>query len=289
MEPNCLVQPFLKWAGGKRQLLAQIRSFVPREYGRYFEPFVGAGALLFDLQPRCAVINDANNELINCYLAVRDYPGELIEELRRHVLSKEHYYALRAWDRKPDYCSRSCVERAARIIFLNKTCFNGLFRVNSQGQFNVPFGNYRNPRIANPAVIQAVSAYLNQAEISIISADFSLAVESAREGDFVYFDPPYDPLSSTASFTGYSLGSFDRTKQTQLKELCDALTERGCRVLISNSATDFIRSLYSGRDYQVQEVSATRAINSVGSLRGKISELLILNTALRQAIEDYSK
>ena len=275
---NELVQPFLKWAGGKRQLLHKIRSLIPRKYGCYFEPFVGAGAVLFDLQPAKATINDTNDELINCYRVIRNHPAELIEHAQSHPVNKKYFYRLRSRDRGADFVELSALERASRIIFLNKTCYNGLFRVNSRGQFNVPFGRYRDPTVIDEDVIRAVSDYLNRAELTILNGDFAVAVEEAKRGDFVYFDPPYDPISDSSSFTGYSLSGFDKEEQGRLKEVCDDLHRRGCKVLLSNSATEFIQKLYSDRSkYTVIGVDANRSINSNGNSRGKVTELLIFN------------
>ncbi len=276
---NVLAQPFLKWAGGKRQLLPAIKEYLPKNIGQYYEPFVGAGAVLFSLQPKKSVINDTNSELINCYRVIKDNPEELLELCQQHreKNSKEHYYWLREQDRKNNFKDRSPQERAARIIYLNKTCFNGLFRVNSSGQFNVPYGNYSNPVIADPAVIKSVSAYLNQRDVRIIEGDFSKAVATARKGAFIYFDPPYHPISDTSSFTGYSINGFGEAEQVRLKELCDKLSERGCQVLISNSSAFLIKDLYSDPNYEIVEVKASRAINAVSSRRGRINELLIHN------------
>lgn len=275
---NDLVQPFLKWAGGKRQLLPKIRELIPRKYRIYFEPFVGAGAVLFELQPQTALINDANEELVNCYKVIKNHPAKLVATARAHPINAKHFYHLRSQDRDPGLATLTPVERAARIIYLNKTCFNGLFRVNSQGQFNVPFGKYTDPTIVNDAVIKAVSQYLNKASVQISNDDFEDALEGASRGDFVYLDPPYDPLSDTSSFTGYDLIAFGREEQRRLKDVCDKLHRTGCKVLLSNSATPFIRKLYSDKSkYTVIEVDANRNINSVGSGRGKISELLIFN------------
>ena len=276
---NVLTQPFLKWAGGKRQLLPAIKEYVPQKCSQYYEPFVGAGAVLFSLQPKKSVINDINRELIDCYRVIKDNPEELLELCQQHRQknSQEYYYWLRGQDRQDDFKDRSPTERAARIIYLNKTCFNGLFRVNSSGQFNVPYGNYSNPVIADPAVIRSVSAYLNQRDVRILEGDFAKAVATARKGAFIYFDPPYHPLSDTSSFTGYSVDGFGEAEQIRLKKLCDKLSQRGCQVLISNSSAAFIKELYSDPDYEIVEVKASRAINAVASKRGRINELLIYN------------
>lgn len=277
--PPTTPQPFLKWAGGKRQLLPTIAKFIPTEYTEYYEPFVGAGAVLFSLQPLKSTINDTNSELINCYRVIKEHPEELLAQTQQHQEnnSKEYYYNLREQDRQENFKSRSSVARAARIIYLNKTCFNGLFRVNSKGQFNVPYGRYKNPTIAEPSVIRAISSYLNQAQISILNGDFELAVAEAKKGAFIYFDPPYHPLSPTSSFTGYSTKGFGEAEQVRLKQLCDRLTTKGCQVLVSNSAAPFIRDLYRDPRYEIVEVKAGRAINSVSSQRGKIKELVIFN------------
>lgn len=272
-----LVQPFLKWAGGKRQLLTAIRPLVPNSIKRYYEPFLGGGAVFFDQQPSKAVVNDFNSELINCYQVVKDFPEKLLEETLRFSNTSECFYRVREMDRDPDFILQTPVQRAARVLYLNKTCFNGLFRVNSQGQFNVPFGNYKNPTFADPAVIHAVSRYLNKAKIIFRNDDFAVAVADAKRGDFVYFDPPYDPVSDTSSFTGYSLNGFDRDEQYRLRDLCNELTDRGVKLMLSNSDTPFVRELYNDERYTCHTVQARRNINSVASSRGKIDEVLVLN------------
>jgi len=275
---NELLQPFLKWAGGKRQLLPYIRKYLPNlsKSKVYYEPFIGAGAVLFDLQPQKAFINDANSELINCYQVIKDDVEALIEDIKKHRTdSSEYFYRIRELDRSPAYKDLSPVERASRIIFLNKTCFNGLFRVNSQGQFNVPYGNYKNPTLVDEIVIKAICNYLNQNNITITNLDFAEAVATAKKGDFIYFDPPYDPVSDTASFTGYNLDKFDREEQTRLKTVYDKLHAKGCKVMLSNSSTDFIKDLY--KEYRTIIIPANRNINSVGTGRGQINEFLILN------------
>ena len=273
-----MLRPFLKWAGGKRRLTAKIREYVPKKYNIYFEPFVGAGAVFFDLQPTTALINDANEELINCYRVIKAQPSKLIEHTKYHRKTKSYFYRLRSLDRLPSFDCVSAVERASRIIFLNKTCYNGLFRVNSRGEFNVPYGKSSSTRILDPKAVRAVSRYLNKSQIEMSCDDFENALSGATAGDFAYLDPPYDPISDTSSFTGYNLPSFNREEQRRLKHVCDELTRRGCKLLLSNSATEFIRDLYSNkRRYTIVEVKASRNINSVSTGRGKIKELLIFN------------
>ena len=276
---NIFAQPFLKWAGGKRQLLPVIKEYIPKKFSQYYEPFVGAGAVLFSLQPEKSIINDTNSELINCYQVIRDNPEELLELCQKHQKnnSKEYFYSLREEDRKDDFIDKSPLERAARIIYLNKTCFNGLFRVNKKGQFNVPYGNYSNPTIADSTVIRSVSTYLDRRNVRILEGDFTKAVTTAKKGAFIYFDPPYHPISDTSSFTNYSINGFGEKEQIKLKKLCDKLTERGCQVLVSNSSASLIVELYSDPNYEIVEVKASRAINAVSSKRGKINELLIYN------------
>ena len=273
------IQPFLKWAGGKRQLIPTIKEFLPAKYNRYYEPFVGAGAVLFAIQPQNAVINDTNRELINCYQVIRDDPETLLALCQQHKEqnSKDYYYSLRTLDRSNSFTELSTQERAARIIYLNKTCFNGLFRVNNSDQFNVPYGNYANPTIVNSNTIRAINAYLNQYQIKIIEGDFEQALATADQGSFVYLDPPYQPISNTSSFTNYSKNGFGETEQVRLRDLCDRLSDRGCQILISNSNADLIKKLYDNSRYEIIEVKANRAINAVASKRGHISELLIHN------------
>lgn len=273
------VRPFLKWAGGKRQLIPEItKKHIPNFNGTYYEPFVGGGALLFNLQPKKAIISDSNSELINCYQVVRDFLGELIEELKVHQNEEGYYYSIRDWDRREEYKQKTPVQRASRIIYLNKTCYNGLFRVNSKGHFNVPFGRYKVPNILDINVLKAVSKYLKESQIQILNQDFQKTVQNAQKGDFVYFDPPYDPVSETSSFTSYDVNGFDREEQKRLKETFDVLDKKGCYVLLSNAYTNFIQDLY--KDYNLSRISATRAINSNALKRGKIDEILVKNYEL---------
>jgi len=278
---NPLVKPFLKWAGGKRQLLPEILKYLPKNIGKttYFEPFLGGGALLFELQPKQAIVNDSNRELINCYRVIKDNVEELIEVLKVHKAknSKEYFDYLRERDRLKQYNKFSDIQKAARIIYLNKTCYNGLFRVNSKGQFNVPFGSYKNPNILDEAVLRGVNDYLNQKSVTFLNRDFAEAVKDAKKGDFVYFDPPYDPVSNTASFTGYDINGFNQNEQRRLKQVVDELTEKECYVMLSNSSTSFILDLYQDYQKTTKIVSATRSINSNALKRGKINEVLVLN------------
>jgi DNA adenine methylase len=276
MKNNPLVAPVLKWVGGKRQLLKEIGKYIPSKYSTYYEPFLGGGAVLFALQPNKAVVNDINAELINVYTVIRDHLEELIEDLKQHKNEADYYYEIRELDRdKKKYHQLSNVEKASRIIYLNKTCYNGLFRVNQQGEFNSPFGRYKNPNIVNEPTLRAVSNYFNKAKITFKCGDFEEAVKGIRKGSFVYFDPPYDPVSDSANFTGYDKGGFARDEQVRLKRLCDNLNSRNIKFLLSNSATDFILDLY--KDYNITIVKANRAINSKGDKRGEVDEVLVRN------------
>jgi len=274
-----LVRPFLKWVGGKRQLLPELQSQLPKGYIKsdnfYYEPFLGGGALLFNLQPKRAVINDVNAELMNCYKVIKNLVDQLIDDLKTHENEENYFYSIREWDRKEEYKNKTLVQRASRVIFLNKTCYGGLFRVNSQGQLNVPFGKYKNPYILEENVLRAVSSYLNENQIEILNLDFQEAVKNANKGDLIYFDPPYDPVSSSAKFTGYNSKGFGREEQIRLKETFDELSSRGCNVLLSNAYTEFIVDLY--KDYTQTKISANRAINSDISKRGKVDEILVKN------------
>ena len=272
---DSLVQPFLKWAGGKRQLLPFIRKYLPKNFNIYFEPFLGAGAVLFNLQPEKAFINDLNEELINCYKVIKYFPDELLESINKYINTEDYYYKIRQLDRTKNYFGLSDIEKASRIIYLNKTCYNGLFRVNSKGHFNTPFGNYKNPKIIQKSTIYAINRFLNINNIEILNVDFEEAVNNANKGDFIYFDPPYDPISITSSFTGYNLDRFNKNEQIRLQKVIKKLTWKGCKIMLSNSSTDFIKNLY--KDFNIISVPANRSINSNGDGRGKIEEYLIIN------------
>ncbi len=277
MAKNKLIAPFLKWVGGKRQLIPEIKRLLPDNLVRsvYYEPFVGGGALLFELQPKRAVINDYNRELINVYQVVRDNPEELIADLQRHENTAEYFYSLRSLDREPVFGTLTDIERASRIIYLNKTCYNGLYRVNSEGQFNSPFGKYKNPNIVNEPIIRAVSKYLNKVDIEIRNEDYEQVLNDLPANAFVYFDPPYHPVSESSNFTGYVQGGWSEEDQIRLRNVCDALNARGIRFLLSNSAAGFIREIYAA--YHIHIVRASRAINSVPTGRGQVDEFLIRN------------
>ena len=282
------LKPFLKWVGGKRQLIPSIAKYVPDSFGRYYEPFVGAGALLFFLCPEKATINDLNRDLILAYESIRDELEKVIDELKIHKSknSKDYFYKIRAWDLKDDYESLPRYKKAARLLYMNKVVFNGLYRVNSRGHFNVPYGKYTNPNILDEDLLRKVANYLKKSDIDIISGDFQDAVKNVERGDFVYFDPPYDPLSDTSAFTNYQKDGFSRENQIELKRCADSLVDKGAKVIISNSNTEFINSLYNGEihnsdkqesNYDIYLVDASRHINSNAKNRGKIKEVLIVS------------
>ena len=276
MEYIAHAAPVVKWVGGKRQLLPQILPLIPKRMTTYCEPFLGGGAVLFALQPKRALVNDLNQDLMTVYRVIKENADALIEHLSRHENTPEYFYRIRDLDRdKAAYAALSDVEKASRLLYLNKTCYNGLFRVNASGAFNSPYGHYRRPNIVNEQTIRGVSRYFNSCDITFFSGDFAAVMEQVPKGGFVYLDPPYDPVSDTASFTGYNKGGFGREEQVRLKECCDALTARGVKFLLSNSATPFIRELYGS--YRVSLVQARRAVNSVASRRGAIEEVLVRN------------
>ena len=276
MAKNKLVAPVVKWVGGKRQLLDEITPRLPKRITSYCEPFLGGGAVLFSIQPSKAIVNDLNGDLMTVYESIRDDVESLIASLKRHQNTPEYFYTLRSLDRdKEAYQTMSKIERASRLIYLNKTCFNGLFRVNLSGEFNSPFGYYKNPNIVNEPVLRAVNKYFSSSRITFCNEDFAETLSKVGNGSFVYLDPPYDPVSDTANFTGYNKGGFDRDEQIRLKQCCDELTRRGIQFMLSNSATSFIKELY--QDYDISIVRAKRAINSNPEKRGAIEEVLIRN------------
>jgi DNA adenine methylase len=278
---NQLIKPYLKWAGGKRQLLADIKKYLPKGISNYtyYEPFIGAGALFFELQPKKAVINDFNEQLILTYNVIKENVEELIILLKNYKKKnvEEYYYKIRNMDRDlMKFNTLSKIEKAARLIFLNKTCFNGLYRVNSQGLFNVPYGKYKNPAICEEIVLRQISNYLNSNEISIINSDFEQAVSTASKKSFIYFDPPYHSPDKT-NFTGYQANGFNDDEQERLRNVMIKMSNRGVKCLLSNSDTDFIRELYDHDLFGIISVQAKRAINSDSAGRGAVNEVLIKN------------
>jgi DNA adenine methylase len=268
---------FIKWAGGKSQLLVQFRELFPRSFEDYYEPFVGSGAVFFyvksHLKPKRVILSDINEELINCYTVVRDDVFALIQSLASHKRnhSKEYFYSIRSL--KPDKLTH--IERAARLVYLNKTCFNGLYRVNSKGEFNVPFGDYSNPSIFNEQTLYEASRLLQGVEIKV--QEFDSVIDFAKKNDFIYLDPPYVPLSRTSNFTGYTKGEFLMKEQRRLAEVFKILDSRGCYVMLSNSDHPALKELYREYERYTVKVRAKRMINSVGTRRGEINELVVKN------------
>lgn len=278
------VAPVLKWAGGKSQLLPTFNSRFPVQFGVYYEPFFGGGAVFFYLvstnRIHKAVLSDSNKDLIECYLTIKDDPKGLISrlhELQRRSKDREYFYRARRQFNElrviADAENRS--ERSALLLYLNRTCFNGLYRVNAKDEFNVPFGKYKNPRIYDEKNLTAVSKVLNMSGIRILHQDYLAARGQPKRGDFVYFDPPYFPASTTASFTSYTSEDFRWKDQENLSKLFHALAKKGCLVMLSNSPG--VRQLYEGHGYRIETVKAGRAISSIGSKRGPVNELLVMN------------
>ena len=271
------LKPITKWVGGKRQLLNELNVFKPDSFNTYFEPFVGGGAFLFNLAPEKAVINDFNEDLVNLYRIVKSDPENLLKILEKHAEnnSKEYYLQLREVDRSDAIDKLSNVEKAARILYMLKVDFNGLYRVNKKNQFNVPYGRYKNPNIANRENILSVSNYFNRSNIEILNGDFEKAVENAKKDDFVYFDPPYVPLNPTSDFTSYTSEGFNISDQERLRDLFFSLSANGVNVMLSNSDVDLVRNMY--KNANIHSVQANRFINSKSDKRGKIGEVIITN------------
>ena len=260
-------KPFLKWVGGKTQLLPHILGLFPKSFNRYHEPFVGGGAVFFSLSPHKAILSDVNPDLIQAYTMIRDDVESVIHELKMHRAEEAYYYSVR----EADVASLSGAEAAARIIFLNKTCFNGLYRVNRSGKFNVPFGKYANPTICNEANLRLVSEALQGVDIRLESV-FELDARVSKN-DLVYFDPPYVPLSPTASFTSYTKQGFGEHQQRQLATLFARLASKGAHCYLSNSDTPLVRELF--KDFRIKKVYARRAINSRADRRGPVGEVIV--------------
>lgn len=272
------VKPFVKWAGGKRQILDKLKEHLPEEYNTYYEPFVGGGALLFELEPQNAVINDFNEELINVYKVLCDEVkfNKMIKLLNKHETkhSEEYYYEIRNKDRnKRSFKRLAAHTRAARTIYLNKACFNGLYRVNSKGEFNVPFGKKDKINTYEGSNLNLLNYYLSSNNFQILNGDFEKAVETAQKGDFIYFDPPYD--SDTSTFTSYTEIGFGKDEQIRLAKVFKDLSNRGCHVMLSNHNTKLINELYS--EFNIHVIEAKRNINSNGQKRGLVEEVIITN------------
>ena len=273
-------KPFVKWAGGKRQLIPILNENLPETFGTYFEPFLGGGALLFHMlterQSQKCSISDLNSDLVLSYTTIRDRVEDLITSLKNHERnyqkdSKYYYYSIR--ESNP----RSQIEKTSRLIFLNRTCFNGLYRVNSKGKFNVPLGKYSNPNIVNEDNLRSVSHILQSSKVSINCSDFEAVLRGAKKDDLVYFDPPYQPVSDTANFTSYTNKDFTYDDLSRLAELCMDLDSKGCRVLLSNSNSKEVADMFSAKPWKVNKIQANRSINSNSKKRTGHYELLIRN------------
>ena len=273
-------KPFVKWAGGKRQLLPEIEKHLPKKFSTYFEPFLGGGALLFNLLSENknlkGHVSDLNSDLVLSYVTIRENLDGLLKSLQKHSDkyfsdSKSYYYSVR--ESNP----RSEIEKTSRLLFLNRTCFNGLYRVNSKGKFNVPLGRYSNPNIVNEDNLRSVSAVLNTTKVAIKCRDFESVLRDTKKGDLVYFDPPYQPVSDTANFTSYTNKSFTYDDLHRLAELCLKLDSKGCKVLLSNSDSKEVAKIFSDKPWKINKIQANRSINSNSKKRTGHFELLIKN------------
>jgi DNA adenine methylase len=269
--PDAVASPVIKWVGGKTKQHPELTARLPEKFGTYYEPFCGGAALFFRIAPKAAVLADSNGDLIGLYRSIADDVNTVIKKLAYHRThhSETHYYEMREkWNQqRPNW---NAAERAAAFIYLNKTCFNGLWRVNRAGDFNVPIGRYTDPPICVPDTLRAARDVLARAEL--MCADYRTAVANAQRGDFIYFDPPYDPVAPTANFTSYTANVFGPEQQKELAETARILVARGCKVMLSNSDTPFIRSIYKG--FTIDRVKCPRAINSNAAKRGDVDEVI---------------
>ena len=269
-------KPFVKWVGGKRQLINQFQELFPKEFNNYHEPFLWAGAVFFAIQKKYSYLSDINEELVNTWQVVKENPVELINFLKTLEYSKEKFLEIRAWDREENWQEKyTKVQRAWRFIYLNRTCFNGLYRVNSKWEFNVPFGKYKNPDFVQEENILNVSKLLNKTEAKIELASFEKVLENAKKWDFVYLDPPYDVLTESANFTSYDKSWFGQDMQKKLRDVFIELDKMWCKVMLSNHNTPFIREIYSW--YKFDIVKARRNVNSKGDKRGEVEEIVVRN------------
>jgi DNA adenine methylase len=272
--PDAQPAPFVKWVGGKTRLLHELLTRAPANYKRYFEPFVGGGALFFRLRPASARLSDLNADLVHAYQAVRDEVELVVRYAARHrtLHSEEYYYQVRErWNESR--VGLSGAARAALFMYMNKTCYNGLWRVNRKGEFNVPVGRYVNPTILDAETLRATSFALQNADLA--AAPFDSVLDEAEAGDFIYFDPPYDPVSETSDFTSYTADAFGVPDQQRLADVFRKLADRGCAVMLSNSDTPLVRKLYAG--FRIDRVMCTRAINSKAESRGAVAEVIVTN------------
>ena len=273
-------KPFVKWVGGKRQLMQVLEDNFPKQFGTYHEPFLGGGAVMFNLLSKEAKlscnVSDFNSDLILAYVTIRDKLRKLIESLENHSKnyhkdSSEYYYEIRKQEPKQQ------IEKVSRLIFLNRTCFNGLYRVNKKGQFNVPLGRYTNPNIVNKENLTAVSKILQSEKIKISCRGFEAVLDDAKKGDLIYFDPPYQPISSTANFTSYTHRDFTEKDLERLVDLANQLNSKGCHVLLSNSNSKIVKDFFSEKHWSISEINANRAINSDSKKRTGHKEIIIKN------------
>ena len=271
------IKPCVAGASGKQQLLPEIEQEINRagDFATYYEPFVGGGAVLFDLLPQNAVVNDYNTELINVYQVIKNDVTGLISELSSFQNTKDDFYKIRAWDRDPNYLQFNPIKKAARFIYLNKTCFNGLYRVNSKGYFNTPYNNRKNTQIVNKSNLQLISNYLNANSVTLNSGDFTEVLVNIKPHSLVYFDPPYVPLNPTSNFTHYTSNGFNADDQARLADECLRLDKLGIKFILSNSDTELVHNLYNS--FQIRTVLAKRYINSKGNKRNAVKEVLVTN------------
>lgn len=275
-----VVKPVLKWMGGKKQILKEISKYFPADFkGTYFEPFLGGGSVLFEFSPKKAVVNDLNSELVNMYRVVKEKPDDLVALLKTFKNEKEFFLEMRSRDRDPEvFSSMSDVERAARTIYLNRTCFNGMYRVNLKGEFNVPFAYLKNPDFVREGEIKAVSDYLNKNKVEILNGNYLSALKKVKKGDFVYFDPPYDPVDEKPYFVGYVKERFGEKELAELAKRCHELHQKGAMVVVSDSATKRVKDVFSKYpEFKCESVYACRWINSKGDRRGPVEEYLFRN------------
>lgn len=278
---NVKVKPFLKWPGGKRRVLPEIKKYIPEQYGTYYEGFIGGGAVLLDLLPVNARVSDVNSELIQSYQTIRDNVTEIIEALEKHAAnhSLEHFMAVRALDRDIEgFANIDAVTKTARMIYLNRTCFNGLYRVNSKNQFNSPFGKYENPKIVDRENLTALSAWLKSSNVEFSDQGYKNTISLAGNDDFVYLDPPYIPLTDTASFVSYTKDGFDIDDQIALRDMAVEIDDRGGYVLLSNSDTPQIRELY--QDFHIEAINVKRSVGASSATRKAVGEVLVLGKKL---------